>query len=88
MRRHTLTLAGLLLAAGVGCQADKPNLACTFPEEYTLPPDEARFNNPPESSYRRPPPKKEAARPGPGGMGNSSMGMGRPGMGGGGPGGY
>lgn len=85
MRRRPLALAGLLLAAVLGCQSDKPNLACTFPEEYTLPPDEARFNNPPESSYRRPPPKKEAMRPGQGGP--PSMGVGRS-NGSGGPGGY
>lgn len=81
MRRRTLTLAGVALAAALGCQHQKPQLACEFPEEYNLPPDEARFNNPPESGYKKPPPKKET-KPGMGGGGMGGGGFGN-GMGGG-----
>ena len=77
MDRLPQVLAGLTLAVLLGCHHDKHNLAVEFPEEYTLPPDEARFNNPPESGYRRPPPKKEF-RPG---LGNGPGGMGSPGGG-------
>lgn len=49
----------LVSFAATGCHRDKYNLAAKFEEDYVLPPDEPRFNNPPESGYRRPAKKKE-----------------------------
>ena len=71
MRRTMFASVGLILVLLVGCHHDKHNLKVSYPEEYTLPPDEARFNNPPESGYRKPPPKKEF-KSGPGGGGDAS----------------
>ncbi len=75
MRKCWGAIALGLVISAVGCHHDKHDLAVKFPEEYTLPPDEARFNNPPESSYRRPPPKKEF-KAGPGGPGGGGGGGG------------
>ncbi len=77
MRRTMFASVGLILVLLVGCHHDKHNLKVSYPEEYTLPPDEARFNNPPESGYRKPPPKKEfKAGPGGGGGGGGAVGSG------------
>jgi hypothetical protein len=83
MRRRTRLLGGLAIAALFGCHHDKHQLACKFPDEYTLPPDEPRFNNPPESGYK-PRPQKKSTNPAQaaGGAGPSGFGMGGPGMGG------
>ena len=78
MRRSLLAVLGLAAALS-GCHHPKYDLTAKYPEEYVVPPDESRFNNPPESSYRKPADKKEFA-PGPGG--GNSPGMGGPGMGG------
>lgn len=69
--------AVLAVVAAVGCaQTPKPDTRPpTQVEEFVVPPDEARFNQPPELGYRKPPPKKEF-KPGMGGGG------GMPGMGG------
>lgn len=61
MRGKTL-LAGLLaggLLAAVGCHHDKHHVSLPQVEEYTLPPDEARFNNAPTAEYRKPRTKAE-----------------------------
>jgi hypothetical protein len=77
MRRMIFTLAILSLVAGAGCHRDKYNLAAKFEEDYVLPPDEARFNNPPESGYRKPTKKRESdVRNTPGGLGGASRGAG------------
>lgn len=79
MRRTLLALAVVPLFAAVGCHHDKYNLAAKFEEDYVLPPDEARFNNPPESGYKRPPKKKTddiRNSPGLGSNGGSAMGAG------------
>jgi hypothetical protein len=51
------------VAAGVaglaGCHHDKHKVTSPVVEEYVLPPNEARFNEPPTETYRKPPPKKE-----------------------------
>jgi hypothetical protein len=63
--------SGVSLLAVVGCYSDRHKLSTPQVEEYKLPPDEARFNNPPTEGYRKPPVKKEEktllGRPGPGG---------------------
>ena len=83
--RRSLALVGLI-AVVHGCHHPKYNLTAKYPEEYAVPPNEPRFDNPPESGYRKPPPKKDFA-PGPGGPGGGGGGMGGGGMGGGGMGG-
>ena len=55
-------LVGLLTAVivvGVGCHHDRHRVSVPQIEEYPLPPDEARFNNPPTAEYRKPPVKSE-----------------------------
>ena len=51
--------AGVSSLALVGCYSDKHKLATPIVEEYKLPPDEPRFNEPPTEAYRKPPVKKE-----------------------------
>ena len=75
MRRALFVLMIVSLVAATGCHKDKYNLAAKFEEDYVLPPDEARFNNPPESGYRKPTKKRETdirnTPGGPGGGGGS-----------------
>lgn len=79
MRRMLTTLAVVSLVAGAGCHRDKYNLSAKFEEDYVLPPDEARFNNPPESGYKKSAKKRESdVRDAPGGL---SGGAGRNGAG-------
>ena len=55
-------LAGLLataVLAAVGCHHDKHRVSVPQVEEYPLPPDEPRFNNPPTAEYRKPPVKRD-----------------------------
>ena len=51
--------SGMSLLAVAGCYSDKHKLAAPIVEEYKLPPDEPRFNNPPTENYRKPPMKKQ-----------------------------
>jgi hypothetical protein len=86
MRRMFWIGIALVAVSSVGCHRDKYNLAATFDEEYVLPPDEARFNNPPESGYKKPAKKRDTdVRNGPGigngGGGGSGLGFGRGGGG-------
>jgi hypothetical protein len=82
MRRVMFLLLAVGLSAAVGCQwnqAKKFDMTHPKVEEFNLPPNEARYNNPPEDKYRKPPITKDlASRPGA---------MGGPAMMGGGPGG-
>lgn len=73
---------GLTIVLAVGCQSATPNFPPPPPhvEEFVVPPDESRFNQPPEQGYRKPPLKKEF-RPGPNGN-MPSMGGGPGGPGG------
>lgn len=73
--RGTLWAAVLAagLAAAAGCHHDKYKLKPPEIEEYHLPPNEKRYNEPDTAPYRRPPPPKDekaliGGRPG-GGMG-------------------
>jgi hypothetical protein len=82
--RGTFGAIGLaigLLAVGLGCHHDKYNMKPPKVEEYQLPPDEKRYNQPDTAPYKKPPPAKEVktllGRPGGGGF-----------SGGGGPGGF
>lgn len=62
----------ILIAAGTGtgCKSSSKKFDLREPhvEEFTRPPDEARYNNPLEKGYT-PPPKQKEFRPGPGAMG-------------------
>jgi hypothetical protein len=61
MRAKVLTLASFAagLAAVLGCHHDKYKLTAPQVEEYKLPPNEDRYNNPPTEQYKPPPAKKE-----------------------------
>lgn len=68
-------IALTVACAAVGCYHDKYNVNGPQVEEYRLPPDEPRYNEPDKATYRPPPtPKKEEnlrdrnkGGPGPGG---------------------
>ena len=84
MRHITLSWAvGLLGGAGlVGCEHTKTyDTDVPMVEEFVLPPNEDRFDNPRELGYTKPPPKKEF-KPSMGGPGGPGGGMGGPGRGG------
>ncbi|QEL14963.1 hypothetical protein [Limnoglobus roseus] len=84
MRRTLIALAFVPLFGAVGCHHDKYNLTAKFEEDYVLPPDEARFNNPPEAGYKRPAKKKNddiRNSPGLGSNGGSALGAGAGGSG-------
>jgi hypothetical protein len=79
--RDTLRALGLFLgmvALTLGCAKDKYHMRPTFPEAYTEPPNESRYNEPDKAGYRKPlaPAKEEKTA------------FGRTGPGGGGPGGF
>ena len=59
LRKLTL-IAGM--AALAGCHHDKYNLKPEYPEEYYLPPDEARYNLPDTAPYKKPPAPKEESK--------------------------
>jgi hypothetical protein len=61
MRVKALTLASFAvgLTAVLGCHHDKYKLSAPQVEEYKMPPDEPRYNNPPTEGYKPPPAKKE-----------------------------
>lgn len=67
-------VVGLLALAG--CNTPQYDVSVPIVQEYRVPPDEPRFNNPPENGYKKPPPKKEF-KPGMGGPGGPGM-MGMP----------
>ncbi|MBP3957877.1 hypothetical protein J8F10_21700 [Gemmata sp. G18] len=53
-------LALVVACAATGCYQDKYNVNGPKVEEYRLPPDESRYNEPDKATYRAPPaPKKE-----------------------------
>jgi hypothetical protein len=83
MLRGKTLLCGLL-AAGIGllagCHHEKYKVKAKIPEDYVIPPNDARFDEAPEEDWRRPQGKKKDApgsqngmMPG-GGMGNSQFG--------------
>jgi hypothetical protein len=74
MRRTFWILVAVTLVSSFGCHRDKYNLSAKFDEEYVLPPDEPRFNNPPESGYKKPTRKRESdVRNSPGGPGGGGQ---------------
>jgi hypothetical protein len=53
-------LVGLIVAlAALGCYHDKYNVNGPKREDYTLPPDEPRYNLPDTATFRPPPPTKQ-----------------------------
>lgn len=70
------------LTATVGCYStDSKDTSAPFVEEFRVPPNEERFNNPPELGYRKSEPKPEF-KPSAGGLGGPSGPGGMSGMGG------
>jgi hypothetical protein len=65
--------------AAVGCYHDKYGLNGSKQEDYLLPPDEPRYNQPDTATYRAPPQPKQQ---------ETLMNRGAGKMGGGGPGGF
>lgn len=49
------------LCAFTGCFHDRYKLKTTHPEDYVIPPNDPRFDEPPEEDYRKPPEKKKDA---------------------------
>jgi hypothetical protein len=72
-----------LVAVALGCHQAKYNLKQPVVEEYTLPPDDPRYNNPAEYPERREGPRKPPGQAPGGGPGLRGPG----GIGGAGPGG-
>ena len=64
MLGKAVLLAGLTAAIVVlvGCHHDKYGVKYTPKEEYVLPPDDIRYNQPPTAEYRKPPAKKDDAK--------------------------
>jgi hypothetical protein len=59
----------VVIAVSVGCHTSKKlDTRAPHVEEYTLPPDEVRYNTPPEDKYRKRDGIKDLARPGAGQM--------------------
>lgn len=56
---RALGLTAGLLVVGLGCHHDKYNIKPTTVEEYHLPPDEKRYNQPDTAPYKKPPPPKQ-----------------------------
>jgi len=75
--RDALRALGLFLgmvALCLGCAKDKYNMRPKVTEQYTEPPNEARYNDPDKAGYRKPlaPGKEEKSaigRPSPGNVG-------------------
>jgi hypothetical protein len=68
-------IALVVACAAAGCYHDKYDVNGPRVEEYRLPPDQARYNEPDKATYRPPPPAKkeenlrDRAKGGPGGLG-------------------
>jgi len=58
MAMGSICLAWMVLLI-LGCHHDKYNMKPALREEYVLPPQEKRFNEPEMAPYRKPPPPKE-----------------------------
>lgn len=80
MRAKAIALG--CLTAGIvalgGCYHEKFHVKVKHPEDYVIPPNDARYDQPPEADYKPPMKIKD----------NKNMGMPSSGMGGGGPGAY
>ena len=79
MRGKAVWCGGLALGVALvaGCHHDKYKLKTKAREEYVIPPNEPRFDNPPEADYKPPVPKKDGQSPmggGSGGQGGGKMG--------------
>jgi hypothetical protein len=57
--RALIALALFVALASIGCYHDKYNLSGPKREDYELPPDQARFNQPETAPYKPPPAPKE-----------------------------
>jgi hypothetical protein len=56
---QSLALTVSLLTVSTGCYHDKHNIKPPVVEEYQLPPDEKRYNQPDTAPYKKPTPAKE-----------------------------
>ena len=52
-------LALVVALSAVGCYHDKYNVEGQKREDYVMPPDEPRYNEPEKATYRRPPQPKQ-----------------------------
>lgn len=60
MRARLALVVALVALAAVGCYHDKYNVNGPKKEEYYLPPDEPRYNEPDTATYRaKPAPKQQ-----------------------------
>ncbi len=84
--RAIIALAGLIVAiATIGCYHDKYGMAAPKREDYILPPDQKRYNEPPTAEWQPPPPPKQQDTL----MNKAGLGGGAtPGLRGSGPGGF
>jgi hypothetical protein len=74
MRRGGFVVLGLGLVYLAGCKHENPAATVPVVDEYTVPPDDPKYNNPPTADYKKPAPKKEwGAKPG---MAGSQFGAG------------
>ncbi len=74
MRHGVVLVIGLGLASVIGCKHENPAATVPVVEEFTVPPDDPRYDTPPMAEYKKPPQKKEwGSKPG---MAGSSMGGG------------
>jgi hypothetical protein len=72
MRLGATLALGLGMAIIAGCKHENPAGIVPVADEFTVPPDEAMYNNPPTAEYKKPPQKKEwGAKPGMAGPGMS-----------------
>ena len=67
-------IALIVACAAIGCYHDKYNVTGPKVEEYQLPPDEARYNEPDKAVYRPPPTAKKEETLMNKGKGGGSMG--------------
>jgi hypothetical protein len=82
--RALIALAAVAVAvAATGCYHDKYGLAGPKREDYLLPPDQKRYNEPDTATWRPPPPpKQQDTLMNKGGGGGGGPSMGRNGLGG------
>jgi hypothetical protein len=59
MRALLALVVALFALAAIGCYHDKYDVNGPVREEYRLPPDEARYNQPDTATFRRKAPEKQ-----------------------------
>ncbi len=83
MTRRAVGGMAAVVVALAGCRHESKKINVPVVEEYTLPPNETRYNEPDTAGYRKPAKKNDNANlnsPGMGGMNGGGMNGGGPGM--------